>query len=70
MKSESLAKFLPAAPAGWTREEAADDDARRGGVMGMFGGGTTAAATYRKGAEDADHHAGREFADGERHRRR
>ena len=51
MKSEALAKFLPAAQPGWTREEAAEDDAAAGGFMGMLGGGTSAAATYRKGAE-------------------
>jgi hypothetical protein len=48
MKSESLARFLPAAPTGWTREESGDGgDAS--GVMGMFGGGTAASATYRRG---------------------
>lgn len=46
MKAESLARFLPAAQAGWTREDA--DVAESGGVMAMLGGGTTAAATYRK----------------------
>jgi len=51
MKSESLAKFLPAAPAGWTREDAADG-ADASGVMGMFGGGTAASATYRRGEEE------------------
>ena len=50
MKSESLAKFLPAAPAGWTREEAADGG-EAAGMMGMFGGGTVASATYRRGEE-------------------
>ena len=53
MKAEALAKFLPAAPAGWTKEAASDDDsAAAGGFMGMFGGGTTAAATYKKGDQD------------------
>ncbi|HRO12861.1 hypothetical protein [Amaricoccus sp.] len=51
MKSEALAKFLPAAPGGWTRGEASDEEAAAGGMMGMFGGGTSAAATYTKGAE-------------------
>jgi hypothetical protein len=45
MKSESLATFLPAAPAGWTRGEN-PDAAEAGGFMGMFGGGTAASATY------------------------
>mgnify|MGYP007070997141 CR=1 FL=1 len=53
MKAEALAKFLPEAPAGWTKEAASDEDsAAAGGFMGMFGGGTTAAATYKKGADD------------------
>jgi hypothetical protein len=51
MKSESLAKFLPAAPAGWARDESSDA-ADASGVMGMFGGGTTASATYRRGDEE------------------
>jgi hypothetical protein len=51
MKGEALAKFLPAAPAGWTREAASDDDSAAGGVMGMFGGGSTAGATYRNGSD-------------------
>ena len=52
LKSEALAKFLPEALPGWTREEAsADDAAAAGGFMGMLGGGTSAAATYVKGAE-------------------
>lgn len=50
MKSDTLAKFLPEAPAGWTKEAADNDEAA--GFMGMLGGGTTAAATYRKGSED------------------
>lgn len=50
MKSDTLAKFLPEAPAGWTKEAADSDEGA--GFMGMLGGGTTAAATYRKGAED------------------
>ena len=51
MKSEALAKLLPAAQPGWTREAAAEEEAGAGGFMGMLGGGTSAAATYRKGAE-------------------
>ena len=50
MKADALAKFLPEAPAGWTKEAADADEGA--GFMGMLGGGTTAAATYRKGAED------------------
>ena len=41
MKAETLAKFLPAAPAGWTKETADGDEGA--GFMGMLGGGTTAA---------------------------
>lgn len=48
-KAETLAAFLPAAPAGWTREEAEADGA--GIAMAMFGGGTAAAATYRRADE-------------------
>lgn len=51
MKAAALGKYLPAAPAGWTREDAADGDGT-GMAMAMFGGGTTAAATYRKGDTD------------------
>ena len=51
MKSEALAKFLPAALPGWTREDADESDSAAGGFMGMFGGGTTASATYRKDAQ-------------------
>ena len=50
MKSDSLGKFLPPAPAGWTREEAADGG-EAAGMMGMFGGGTVASATYRRSEE-------------------
>jgi hypothetical protein len=50
MKSEALAKFLPAALPGWTRDEASAEEA--GGMMGMFGGGTSAAASYTRGAEE------------------
>ena len=51
-KTEALARFLPAAPAGWTREDAAPDD---GGIgMGMLGGGATVAATYTKGETSAE----------------
>ena len=49
MKSTSLGKFLPEAPAGWTKEEASESDA--GGFLGMLGGGVTAASTYRKDAQ-------------------
>jgi hypothetical protein len=53
MKSESLAKFLPPALAGWTREDAAEGEAEGTGMaMAMFGGGTVAAATYRKADEE------------------
>ena len=48
MKAAALGKYLPAAPAGWTREDAADGDGT-GMAMAMFGGGTTAAATHRHG---------------------
>ncbi len=51
MKAETLGKFLPEAPEGWTREAATDDDAAAGGLMGMLGGGTTAGATYRNGSD-------------------
>ena len=51
MKSESLAKLLPDAQPGWTREAGSEDDAAASGFMGMLGGGTMASATYRKGAE-------------------
>lgn len=50
LKSESLGKYLPEAPAGWTREEAEADGS--GLAMSMFGGGTAAAASYRK--DDAE----------------
>jgi hypothetical protein len=49
LKAASLATFLPAAPAGWTRTDAEADGA--GIAMAMFGGGTAAAATYTRGAE-------------------
>lgn len=48
-KAESLATFLPAAPAGWTRSDAEAEGA--GMAMAMLGGGTAAAASYRRGAE-------------------
>lgn len=51
MKAESLAKFLPAALPGWTREETPEDEGG-GDFMGMFGGGTTTGATYLKDADD------------------
>lgn len=47
MKAESLAKFLPPAQDGWTREDENADEA--GGMMAMLGGGTTTGATYKKG---------------------
>lgn len=50
MKAEALATFLPAAPAGWSKEAADTEGA--GVAMAMFGGGTTAAATYRRGSEE------------------
>ena len=53
MKAESLARFLPDAQPGWTREDATEADAEGAGMaMAMFGGGTTAAATYRRGDEE------------------
>jgi len=53
MTGEALAKFLPAAPAGWTREAASDDEgAAAGGLMGMFGGGSTAGASYKSGDDE------------------
>jgi hypothetical protein len=53
LKSDSLATFLPPAPAGWTREEAGDGG-EAAGMMGMFGGGTMASATYRRGDEEME----------------
>lgn len=50
MKSERLAKFLPDALPGWTREAAEADEGA--GLMGMLGAGTTTAATYTKGDEE------------------
>lgn len=50
MKAASLAGFLPAPLAGWTRT----DDTEPGGAsaaMAMFGGGNAAAATYTRGTE-------------------
>jgi hypothetical protein len=53
MKSASLAKFLPAALPGWTRQEASQGDAEGAGMaMAMFGGGTTASASYTDGTAD------------------
>lgn len=46
MKAEGLAKFLPAAQDGWTREDQNADEAS--GMMAMLGGGTTTGATYKK----------------------
>ena len=69
MKSEALAKFLPAALPGWTREEAAAEDAAAaGGFMGMLGGGTTRGGHLYQGGGGADDHAGGGLADGERDR--
>jgi len=50
LKSVALAKFLPPALPGWTREEASDEDPS--GFMGMLGGGTAAAATYTKDGQE------------------
>jgi hypothetical protein len=46
MKAESLARFLPAALPGWTREDQGAEEG--GGMMAMLGGGTTAGASYTK----------------------
>ena len=51
LKAEALTKYLPPAPAGWTRVDATDD-AEATGMMGMFGGGTTASATYTRGTDE------------------
>lgn len=50
-KAAALAKFLPAAPAGWTRTDDAPEDEGIG--MAMFGGGTTVGATYSNGTNEA-----------------
>lgn len=51
-KAKDLAALLPAAPAGWTRE---DGDAEGGGMaMAMFGGGTAASATYSRGSDTVE----------------
>lgn len=50
MKAAALAKLLPEALPGWTREPASQDDSAD--FMGMFGGGTTTEATYTKDGED------------------
>lgn len=51
-KAAALARFLPPAPAGWTRSDDAPEDEGIG--MAMFGGGTTVAASYsREGAAEA-----------------
>lgn len=47
MKSEALAKYLPAPLAGWTQQDASDSG-EASGFMGMLGGGTTTSATYLK----------------------
>ncbi|TPE52920.1 hypothetical protein [Amaricoccus solimangrovi] len=50
-KAEALAKFLPPAPAGWTREDQAPED--EGVGMAMLGGGTTVSASYANGGAEA-----------------
>lgn len=50
-KAEALARFLPPAPEGWSREDQAPDDEGMG--MAMFGGGTTVSAVYAKAATEA-----------------
>lgn len=50
MKSDALAKLLPAALPGWTKAENSDEDAGIG--MAMLGGGTSAAATYSDGTNE------------------
>jgi hypothetical protein len=50
-KAGALARFLPPAPSGWTREDEAPED--EGVGMAMLGGGTTVAATYSNGASEA-----------------
>lgn len=47
MKTAGLTDFLPAAPAGWTREINTD----MGAAMAMFGGGVGAEATYASGKD-------------------
>lgn len=49
-KADSLATFLPAPPAGWTKSDAEAEGA--GMAMAMLGGGTAAAATYSKGTTE------------------
>lgn len=51
LKAAELAKFLPVAPAGWTRIDPTDDS-EASAMMGMFGGGTTASANYQRGSEE------------------
>lgn len=48
MKTADLAKFLPEAPDGWTREVSTEMNAG----MAMFGGGAGAEATYSDGTEE------------------
>jgi hypothetical protein len=50
LKAASLAKFLPPAQDGWTRQDDTDPEGA-GAAMAMFGGGNAAAATYTKGVE-------------------
>lgn len=47
MKTADLAKFLPEAPDGWTRE--ISDDTNTG--MAMFGGGSSTEASYDNGSD-------------------
>ncbi|PZQ47999.1 MAG: hypothetical protein DI556_16040 [Rhodovulum sulfidophilum] len=49
-KAAALAKFLPAAPSGWTREDEVSEDEGMG--MAILGGGTTAAARYSDGTSE------------------
>lgn len=50
-KAAGLAKFLPPAPAGWTRTDEPAEDAGLG--MAILGGGTSAAASYTDGTTEA-----------------
>lgn len=52
LKAESLATFLPEAPAGWTKTEVDADAGGSGAAMALFGGGTVAAATYEGNGVD------------------
>ena len=48
MRAAGLSVFLPAAPAGWTREI----DTEMSAGMGMMGGGSGAEASYSNGSEN------------------